>query len=87
MLMYKRGIVEEVNLNPTPKSFIVNQASFLADYKRVVHIELFNDPGQLPLVNYLFPQILERLFTGISLLSSPPPLSFRENTKLPFPED
>ena len=33
--MYERGIAEEVNfVNPTPKSFIVNQASFPAEQKR-----------------------------------------------------
>ena len=34
--MCERGIVEEVNfVNPTPKSFIVNQASFAAKQNRV----------------------------------------------------
>ena len=34
--MYERDIVEELNfVNPTPKSFILNQASFAAEQKRV----------------------------------------------------
>ena len=42
--MYECGIVEEVNfVNPTSKSFIVNQASFPAEQKRVAEIDLLKD--------------------------------------------
>ena len=39
--MYEHGIVEEAH--PAPKSFLVNQASFPAEQKRVASINLLKD--------------------------------------------
>ena len=66
--MYECGIVEEVNfVNPAPKSFTVNQASFAAEQKRVAEIDLLKDI-RVTVGSQFFAQIFQRLLVKSSLL-------------------
>ena len=80
--MYEHGIVEEAH--PAPKSFLVNQASFPAEQKRVASINLLKDTRETVSSQSFFCSNFPKATCQILYFL---PLPLREKTKLPFPVD
>ena len=68
--MYEHGIVEEAH--PAPKSFLVNQASFPAEQKRVAYIDLLKDTRGTVSSQSFFCSNFPKATCQNSLLPSPP---------------